>query len=275
VLSLAQVHTLVFDGLNRSRVSRRIAALIRAGWVTRWEQPVARGGRPGFVVPSVTGLRWALDRIVEGVASFPSARLVATMLRRDGRSPLPFPRGIVPPFFAHLHEVNDILVSLQLNREVTVLWASSWNRPFPNAARNVVLPQPDGVLIVATSNRAPALVFLEHDRGGESLEHFRTRKADRYRALAQRPGLLAELTGFDTFRVCVTVRAADPAATANRVATLRRCVHARLAGHLMDVFDLEAGVPSAVQLADSTSSPGCDAVSHPDGIRTPSPSSTQ
>jgi len=176
-------------------------------------------------------LRWALERIEAEVAPFPCAKVVATMLRRDGRRPLSFQQGVMPPWLAHLREVNDVLVSLQTAPAVTVAWASSWNRPLPNVSYGVPLPQPDGVVVLAPGSGRADLLFIEHDRSSNSLNHFR-RCVDRYRQLAQRPGLLAGLTGFRAFHVLVTVRAGDPPATAKRIADLEGCARVRLAGSL-------------------------------------------
>lgn len=248
ILSLTQVHRLVFPGLDRSRASRRIAALVRGGWVRRWELPVPVGGRPTFVLPSATGLRWALDRLADAAEPWVSGRLVATMLRRSDHRPLAFTRGTTPPSFPHLHEVNEILVALALDPSLAVLWASSWNRPLPNTARGVALPQPDAVVVVAFHGAEPTLLFLEHDRGGENLDHFRTRKVDRYRALAQRPALTAELTGFRAFRVCVTVQTGDPLRTAARAGALRACIASRLAEAWLHVVEVDPGTLNAALL---------------------------
>jgi len=200
--------------------------------VTVWEQPVELGGRPRLVIPTIQGLRWALGRIETETTADPCARLVTTMLRRDGRRPLPFRRGVVPPFLAHLQEVNEVLITLLADPALTVTWASSWNRPLPNTSHGVALPQPDGVVVFSTPGGEPELAFIEHDRGGESLAHFRASKVDRYRQLAQHPGLLADLTGFPRFRVWVTVRTGDATQTADRIAELEQSVRARLARSL-------------------------------------------
>ncbi len=266
VLSLAQVQQLVFPGLHRSRVSRRVGALEREGWVSTWEQPVNRGGRPRLVLPTTQGLRWALGRLEAETAIYPYARLVGTMLRRDGRRPLPFQRGVAPPFLAHMHEVNDVLISLCADPALAVTWVSSWNRPLPNTSHGLPLPQPDGVVVVSPGDGAAELVFLEHDRGGESLVHFRSRKIDRYRQLAKRPGLLADLTGFHAFRVWVTVRAGEAAATAERIAELGRCAKARLAGPLFAfaAFDPDRPVARDLLGVNAAGLSRCDGVSSTD-----------
>lgn len=239
VLSLAQLQQLVFPGIHRSCMSRRVTALEHLGWVSTWEQPVEWGGRPRFVLPTVKGLRWALARIEEETAAYTYARLVATMLRRDDRQPLPLVRRIMPPFLAHLCEVNDALIALQTDHTLQVLWSSSWNRPFPDVWRGVTLPQPDGVVALAAPDGSTELVFLEHDRGGERLRHFSSHKVDTYRRLAQRPGLADELFGVRRFRVLVTVSAGGSALNARRIAKLRRCATARLVGGLFTIVPVE------------------------------------
>lgn len=251
LLPLAQIHRLVFTGLDRSRVSRRMTALARNGWVSIWEKPVDRGGRPRFIAPTIAGLRWALTRITEETATRPYAPLIATMLRRDGRRPIRLACGVIPPFLTHLEQVNDVLISLELDRALGVVWASSWNRPLPNLSHGVRLPQPDGAVVVTRATGAPVLCFLEHDRGGESLAHFRSSKIDRYRQLAQRPGLLADLTGFSSFRVWVTVRTGNSALTADRIADLERSTGARLARSLFTFAAFDQDYPISGDLLGS------------------------
>jgi hypothetical protein len=66
------------------------------------------------------------------------------------------------------------------------------------------MPQPDGVLVLGSPS-GPRLVFLEHDRGMESLANFRTSKVERYGELSVRPDLCEQVLGFREFRVWVTV----------------------------------------------------------------------
>jgi len=93
--------------------------------------------------------------------------------------------------------------------ELRVLWASSWERPFGRGQDAALLPQPDYVLVIERSG-SPVLVFGEHDRGHESLAHFRTAKADRYAPFALLTDAAAALFGIPTVEVWVTVT--DPAA---------------------------------------------------------------
>jgi len=166
------------------------------------------------------------------------------MLRRDGRRPLPLVRGEVPAWLTHLTEVNDVLTVMQ-GTSGEIVWASSWNRPLPNASNGLTLPQPDGVVVRRTNDGDVQVLFMEHDRGGESVRHFRSRKVGRYRQLAQRPGLLLDLFGVRAFHVLVTVNAGNPDLTARRIGELRTCATSGLAGGLFTI------VP-----ADSVRAPG-------------------
>lgn len=250
VLSLAQVQKLVFPGLHRTRVSRRLSALQRSGWLNLWVQPVERGGRPRFVVPTVRGLRWAMARIEAEASVYPYWPLITTMPRRDGRQRLPLAPGVTPPWLAHLREVNDVLVALMADTSLAVPWASSWTRPFPDLRREVALPQPDAIVVLQAPDSSIELVFLEHDRGGESLKHFRSHKVERYRQLAQRPELLAELTGYRAFKVLVTVRTGDPTTTQKRLDELEHCARSRLASQLFTFLAAEQGLPPSSALLD-------------------------
>ncbi len=236
VLSLSDIHALVFAGRDRSRLSRRLTSLEAAGWLRRWEEPRERGGRFRFVVPTPTGLAWALRRLEEEAAGFAHPRLLATMLRTNRAAPVSLPPGRIPAFLPHLTQVNTALVALIGSSSLRVTWASSWPRPFPPGGVNGLrLPQPDGVLVLVPSEAPPRLVFLEHDRSTESLRSFARTKVDRYRALASRPGLLEELTGFRQFTVVVTVAGTSEAETNKRLVALSRLVRVRFAASLVTV----------------------------------------
>lgn len=250
LLSLAQLHRLAFAGLHRSRVSRRVSALARTGWVTTWDDPRGVGGHVRFVAPTVAGLRWPLHRIEETTRGSSYARLISTMLRRDGRHPLPLVRGGVPAWLTHLVEVNGVLIEMQ-GTGGEIVWASSWNRPLPNASHGIGLPQPDGVVVRRVDDGAVEVLFMEHDRGGESIRHFRSRKVDRYRQLAQRPGLLLDLIGVRAFHVLVTVNAGDPDLNTRRIEELRTCATTGLAGGLFTIVPADSIRASGGPLASS------------------------
>ncbi len=233
VLSLAELEALVFLGRDRSRLSRRLSRLEEAGWLQRWEEPRARGGRFRLVVPTATGLAWALARLSETTRDTREARLVSTMLRAGRMAPLVLPPGRVPAFLPHLRDVNALLVAALGSSALHVTWASCWPRAFPSSpARRP--PVPDGVLVLAPHDGSRQLVFLEHDRATESLRSFSRTKLERYRLLASRPGILEELTGFRAFRVLVTV-GGDPAAASGRLRALRRLVREAFVERLIQV----------------------------------------
>jgi len=233
VLSLAELQALVFLGRDRSRLSRRLSRLEEAGWLQRWEEPRARGGRFRFVVPTSTGLAWALARLSETTKDTREARLVSTMLRAGRMAPLVLPPGRIPSFLPHLRDVNALLVAALRSSALHVAWASSWPRAFPSApARR--LPVPDGVLVLAPHDGSRQLVFLEHDRATESLRSFSRTKLERYRLLASRPGILEELTGYRAFRVLVTV-GGDPSDVSGRIRALRRLVRKAFAERFIQV----------------------------------------
>jgi len=233
VLSLAELQALVFLGRDRSRLSRRLSRLEEAGWLQRWEEPRARGGRFRFVVPTATGLTWALGQLSETTRDTREARLVSTMLRAGRMAPLVLPPGRIPSFLPHLRDVNALLVAALRSSALHVAWASSWPRAFPSApARR--LPVPDGVLVLAPHDGSRQLVFLEHDRATESLRSFARTKLARYRLLTTRPGTLEELTGHRAFRVLVTV-GGDPAVASGRLRALRRLVRGAFAERFIEV----------------------------------------
>ena len=233
VLSLAELQALVFVGRDRSRLSRRLARLEEAGWLRRWEEPRARGGRFRLVVPTAAGLAWALGQVEETAGDSPETRLISTMLRAGRPSPLELPSGRIPAFLPHLRDVNGLLVAALLAPALRVAWASSWPRALPTSAA-LRLPAPDGVLVLAPEDGTRELVFLEHDRATESLRSVARTKIDRYRALAARPGTLEELTGHRAFRVLVTV-GGDPSDVSGRIRALRRLVREAFAERFIQV----------------------------------------
>lgn len=244
VLALPELAVLAAPGRHRSRISRRVSALERAGLVSVWEEPRRFGGRPRLVLPTRAGLRWALERLRVCSAGLVHERLLSTMLASDRREPLTLPIDRIPSWLPHLLEVNAVLAELQTNRDLAVTWASSWFRPFPNRAYGVRLPQPDAVILLAPENSPRRFVFLEHDRNTESLPTF-ARKVDRYRTLSQRPALLCELTGFDASEVWVTVAAGDR--TERRIEDLRRIARASYAERLLRFMPFKSGRPNAAR----------------------------
>jgi hypothetical protein len=174
----------------------------------------------------------ALDELRAVSADQPTAHLASVMLPRSARRPLIFTARTTPAFLAHQRECNDLLIAYAGMTGVRVRWATSWDRPFPVRAAGIALPQPDYVLVLEHGGRS-SFVFGEHDRGHESLAHFRAAKAERYAALAARPELVRELFGFVSFRVWVTVLDARSGAPLRRLA---RLVHVARVAAASDVM---------------------------------------
>jgi hypothetical protein len=140
------------------------------------------------------------------------------MLPARPRAPLRIAGRTAPSFLAHQREVNQLLVVYSTCANLGVAWASSWDRPFDGTSAAFALPQPDYVLVLLRGT-APLLVLGEHDRGQESLAHFRRAKAERYAAFALLPELAAREFGIATVEVWITV--SDPVAQQPR----RRLAH--------------------------------------------------
>jgi hypothetical protein len=126
------------------------------------------------------------------------------MLPRSGRKPLTLDDGTIPKWLPHQREVNHLVTSIATSRGRRVLWASSWDCPFPSRAGMFTLPQPDYVL-VEERDGAPHLIFGEHDRGTEPVERFIARKVELYAALASFPEACQKYFGLRSFEVHVSV----------------------------------------------------------------------
>lgn len=204
LLSYAQLRRAFFPGRSLEVVGQRMRKLARAGWVTIFEHRAPRGGHPRYVLPTQRGLDFGVEAVRAALDTAPHARLVARMLPEGRKAVLELGEGTQPAFLAHQRECNHLALTLSLAGPAPVLWVSTWDRPFPPRVRDVAMPQPDGVVVLEVAG-APRLVFLEHDRGQESLAHFAAAKVERYAELAARPELCEELFGFPTFAVWVTV----------------------------------------------------------------------
>jgi hypothetical protein len=128
------------------------------------------------------------------------------MVPRSHRRPLTLGDN-APKWLAHQREVNHLVTSIVTSPERRILWASSWDCPFPSRVSMFTMPQPDYVLVEEVDG-APQLVFGEHDRGHEPLDRFTARKIALYSALAEFPEVCGQQFGIATFRVDVT--AIDP-----------------------------------------------------------------
>jgi len=184
-----------------------------------WEDASRIGGRPRYALPTRRALAVARDLLTADVATTPAAQVASLVLRHAERRPLVLAPRVTPAFLAHQREVNDLLIAYGAIPGVRLHWASSLDRPFPSSARGLALPQPDYVLVLEHAGHT-TLIFGEHDRGNESLAHFRRAKAERYAALAARPELVREIFGFDRFMVWVNVLDARAGAPLRRLAVL-------------------------------------------------------
>lgn len=232
VLSFRQLRRLVFPELTAQRVGQHLHRLAVNGWLRIWEDASQLGGRPRYALLTRRALAVALDELRAERPEQSTAHLASIMLPRSPRRPLRFTARVTPAFLPHQRECNDLLIAFAEMPGVRLLWATALDRPFPLRAAGIALPQPDYVLVLEHGGRA-SLVFGEHDRGHESLAHFRAAKAERYAALAARPELARELFGFATFRVWVTVLDARSGAPLRRLA---RLVHVARAAAASDVM---------------------------------------
>lgn len=232
MLSFDQLRRMVFPRLSPQRVGQRLRALAAGGWLTVWEDVSRIGGRPRYAIPTRRALALATDALLHESIGTLAERVAALLLRGQPRRPLVLPPRATPAFLAHQRECNELLLATTRILGARVLWATTLDRPFPLHASGVPLPQPDFVLILERDGR-PALVFGEHDRGQESLAHFRRTKAERYAALAARPDLTTELFGFAHFVVWVTVLDVRAGAPLRRLETLVRVARAAAASDVM------------------------------------------
>ena len=211
------------------------------------------------------------------------------MLRHADRRPLVLTPRVTPAFLTHQREVNDLLIAYGSIPNVRLHWATSFDRPLPLQVRGIALPQPDYVLVLDD-----ALIFGEHDRGHESLAHFRRAKAERYAALAARSELVRELFGFERFLVWATVLDARAGAPLRRLASLAEVTRSAAASDVMAfalagwavsapaaaIWFCDGAAPETFHIGEAKSSPVLRSVpAHPpltangvrstSGIRTP------
>jgi hypothetical protein len=232
VLTYGQAGRLFFPGRHASIVTRRARALVRAGWLRRVRPHVERGGAPSYLLASARGLAAALGLFIADTDGTELSVLVRRMVPSRPRKPLEL---TATSSLAHQREVNELLVAYARASEFRVLWASSWERPFGCGPDAALLPQPDYVLVIERAG-TPVLIFGEHDRGHESLAHFRATKAERYAPFALLPDAAAAGFGIPTAEVWITVT--DPVARQPR----------RRLRHLADVI-LVAGAAPITRLA--------------------------
>lgn len=233
LLRYDQLHRLAFADVDPSIARRRIRQLAESGWLATWEAPSRRGGHARYAHPSAGAIRALLPTLVPDAAWAP---LVARMVPRSQRRPLELGIG-APKWLPHQREVNHLVTSIATAPERRILWASSWDCPFPSRVGMFALPQPDYVL-VEEADGAPRLVFGEHDRGSEPLGRFIARKVALYSALAEFPDVCERQFGIACFRVHVTV--IDPLRRAP-MARLRALIDAARSAERPDIFRFTLG----------------------------------
>jgi len=134
----------------------------------------------------------------------------------------------------HQRDVNRLCIGFRATLGKRLLWFAAIDRPCPNRVNGIAMPQPDFVLVVA-GDRGPELVFGEHDRGSESLTHFREAKVERYAELASLPSFCQDIFGFATFRVLITVMDPIHRRPHHRIAMLNELVRAAGRAELFDI----------------------------------------
>ena len=230
VLTYAQLRRIAYNGVHPTVARRRIRQLERTGWLTTKELPQRQGGHQRYAHPAqrtINALLAELEAATEGDVFAP---LVRMMLPRSGRKPLDLGATAPPKWLAHQREVNELLATM-LTSDRRILWASSWDCPFPSRQAMFTLPQPDYVVVEEVGS-VPRLVFGEHDRGSD--KHFAERKVALYATLAQFPEVCEQFFGFRSFSVQVTVIDAVRQRPITRMRELMRITRAADATDLFD-----------------------------------------
>jgi ribosomal protein L40E len=203
VLSYEQLARLTYYGAQKTVARRRLRRLHERGWVELWDRPVAFGGTPRYAYPSRRALAWGQAVMDNAFAGSPLEALVRLMTPSTPRQPWKFQPGVIPLFLAHTEEANDVLIAWIRKSGERVLWASSWDCPFPEHIEWRAMPQPDYVLALQRPGW-PCLVFGEHDRGTETREVV-ARKFRVYRTWMDTPDIMERTFGFRSFQLVVTV----------------------------------------------------------------------
>lgn len=201
LLTYGQIHRLVFSNVDPSFARRRIRQLAESGWLHTWEPASRSGGHVRYAHPTQRTLRQVLPTLS---GSEPLAKIVNIMLPRTKRRALQLEPGTTPKWLPHQREVNHVVSSIVTSPTRTILWASSWDSPFPPRLGMFVAPQPDYVIIEEIDGSSH-LVFGEHDRGNEPIDRFVARKVALYSSLARFPEACEQHFGVRQFRVQVTV----------------------------------------------------------------------
>lgn len=234
ILSYDQLRRITYAGVHATVARRRIRSLASAGWLRTVELPQRRGGHERYAHPSKSTITAVLAELGSATEPDMFAPLVRMMLPRSGRKPLDL-RGDGPPkWLAHQREINHVLATM-LTSDRRILWASSWDCPFPSRRAMFTLPQPDYVLVEEIDG-VSRLVFGEHDRGSD--KEFAERKVALYRALAQFPEACEQFFGFRSFSVQVTV---IDAVRQRPIARMRELMRLTRAGGATSLFRFALG----------------------------------
>jgi len=232
-----QLHHLAFPTVaDKPTVRRRIRHIERAGWIKTWEAPARHGGHTRYVHPTKEALRFVLPACAARTATEAWAPLVKRIVPRSTRRALDLGRA-APKWLAHQREVNHLITAIATAPKRRVVWASSWDCPFPSRFGMFTLPQPDYVLVEEVGG-VPLLIFGEHDRASEPVDRFVRRKIALYSALAAFPEVCEELFGIRAFRVYVT--SIDPI-TQHPITRLRALMEATRAHGGPDIFRFSLG----------------------------------
>jgi len=218
-LSYEQLARVTYHGVHKTVARRRLRKLRATGWVHVWDKPVAAGSGPRYAYPTQQAFTWGHERL-HGILETPIGRLVGHMLPSTPRQPWDFKAGVTPTFLAHTHEVNDLVIAWLRATSSEVVWASSWDVPFPEHIAWRQMPQPDYVLVLRREGRLH-LVFGEHDRSTEPVREL-ARKLGVYRAWHETPSVLAETLGFSSFMLLLTVTGEAPMRRLVRLAQTAR-----------------------------------------------------
>lgn len=204
LLSTDQLARLTYFGANKTVARRRLRRLRDQGWINLWQRPVSQaGGIPRYAHPTRRAFEWGHAVSAAAADGTVLDPLVQLMLPRTPRQPWKLESGVTPMFLAHTEETNDVLIAWLRRSGERVLWASSWDCPFPEHVEWRAMPQPDYVLVAERAS-SPQLVFGEHDRGTEGKEIV-AQKLRTYRTWFDNPEIAHRTFGFGSFHVVVTV----------------------------------------------------------------------
>lgn len=242
-LSAAQLQRLHVASSVTS-IRRILRRLEGDGWIRMWEAWIPVGGRTKYALPQRKALQWALDRKREEAIGTPLEYLSWTLIGRRSRKPVAFRSRTIPPFLAHQVQTNDVMLALQQVEAPKVLWATSWDRPFPLQLGTFVPPQPDAVLSL-DHGRELVMLFVEMDRATQKVPDFVHGKS-RYARFARQPALMNETFGTTQFHTLVVVHAKSPQATRARVELLERAARANRFGGVLTFVAFDAVLRDAV-----------------------------